>query len=56
MDNRKKEELLNLLRQHPEWKVLDVGAHAQPLMLATHAIDIGSWETSGDQGVIGTVE
>ena len=48
-----RQELLDLLRKHSEWRILNVGAWEQLLMPVTHNIDILPYETAGHQGFVG---
>jgi len=53
MDNPNKQKLFELLDQHPEWQVLDLGGWEQPLMRADWVVDIRDFDAPGNQGVIG---
>lgn len=53
MHDQNKPKLLELLRAHPEWKVLDVGGGEQPLLRADVTVDIMPFKECGDQGCIG---
>lgn len=56
MHEPNRQKLLDLLKQHPEWLVLDIGGGEQPLLRADYTLDIMPFNECGQQGCIGDLD